>query len=293
VKVQNAVIPVAGLGTRFLPATKATPKEMLPVVDTPAIQLVVEEAVRAGVTDILMVTGRGKRSIEDHFDRSAELEYFLEAKGKFDELKQVRAIAELASIYYTRQRDPLGLGHAIACAETHIGDKPFVVMLPDDLVRPRTPLLDRMLKVHERYGRSVLAAIEVGRDEASLYGMIEPEPVEEDLVRIVSIIEKPAPERSPSTLAAIGRYVFTPEIFDALEAAPDLGPDTEIGLTDGIARLSAYQTVYAYLHEGGRFDIGEKLDYLRATVQVACDRDDLGPTFRAWLGQFCKEQGLV
>ena len=207
-KVQNAVIPVAGLGTRFLPATKATPKEMLPVIDTPAIQLVVEEAVRAGITDILMVTGRGKRSIEDHFDRSAELEHFLEAKGKFDELKQVRAIAELASIYYTRQRDPLGLGHAIACRDPHRRQ----AVRRDAARRSRPaqdPLLDRMLKVHERYGRSVLAAIEVGRDEASLYGMIEPEPVEEDLVRIVSIIEKPAPEdprpRSPRSAATCSR----------------------------------------------------------------------------------------
>ncbi|HZN43002.1 MAG TPA: UTP--glucose-1-phosphate uridylyltransferase, partial [Actinomycetota bacterium] len=213
-KVQHAVIPVAGLGTRFLPATKATPKEMLPVIDTPAIQLVVEEAVRAGITDILMITGRGKRSIEDHFDRSAELEHFLESKGKFDELKQVRAIAELANIYYTRQRDPLGLGHAVACAEAHIGNEPFVVMLPDDLVKPKTPLLDRMMKVHERYGRSVLAAIEVAREDASLYGMIEPEQVDDDLARVVSIVEKPSPEESPSNLAAIGRYVFTPEIFD-------------------------------------------------------------------------------
>jgi UTP--glucose-1-phosphate uridylyltransferase len=290
VKVQNAVIPVAGLGTRFLPATKATPKEMLPVVDTPAIQLVVEEAVRAGITDILMVTGRGKRSIEDHFDRSAELEHFLEAKGKFDELKQVRAIAELATIYYTRQRDPLGLGHAIACAETHVGDKPFVVMLPDDLVRPRTPLLDRMLKVHERYGRSVLAAIEVGRDEASLYGMIEPEPVEEDLVRIVSIIEKPAPERSPSTLAAIGRYVFTPEIFDALRETPP-GHGGEIQLTDAINLLAQEQAVYALTFEG-RFDVGNKLDYLRATVELALDRDDIGPQFKAYLAELARRERL-
>jgi UTP--glucose-1-phosphate uridylyltransferase len=290
VKVRKAVIPVAGLGTRFLPATKAVPKEMLPVIDTPAIQLVVEEAVRAGIDDILMVTGRAKRSIEDHFDRSAELEHFLEAKGKFDELKQIRAIAELATISYTRQRDPLGLGHAVACAEPHVGSAPFVVMLPDDLVRPKTPLLDRMLKIHERYGRSVLAAIEVAREESSLYGMIEPEPVEEDLVRIASIVEKPAPEDSPSTLAAIGRYVFTPEIFDALRETPP-GHGGEVQLTDAINLLAQDQAVYALTFEG-RFDVGSKLDYLRATVELALARDDLGQDFKEYLAELARRERL-
>jgi UTP--glucose-1-phosphate uridylyltransferase len=290
VKVQHAVIPVAGLGTRFLPATKATPKEMLPVIDTPAIQLVVEEAVRAGITDILMITGRGKRSIEDHFDRSAELEHFLESKGKFDELKQVRAIAELANIYYTRQRDPLGLGHAVACAEAHIGNEPFVVMLPDDLVKPKTPLLDRMMKVHERYGRSVLAAIEVAREDASLYGMIEPEQVDDDLARVVSIVEKPSPEESPSNLAAIGRYVFTPEIFDALRETPP-GHGGEIQLTDAINLLAQGQAVYAVSFEG-RFDVGNKIDYLRATVEMALDRDDVGADFKAYLAGLVRREKL-
>ena len=289
-KVQHAVIPVAGLGTRFLPATKATPKEMLPVIDTPAIQLVVEEAVRAGITDILMITGRGKRSIEDHFDRSAELEHFLESKGKFDELKQVRAIAELANIYYTRQRDPLGLGHAVACAEAHIGNEPFVVMLPDDLVKPKTPLLDRMMKVHERYGRSVLAAIEVAREDASLYGMIEPEQVDDDLARVVSIVEKPSPDRSPSNLAAIGRYVFTPEIFDALRETPP-GHGGEIQLTDAINLLAQGQAVYAVSFEG-RFDVGNKIDYLRATVELALDRDDVGADFKAYLAGLVRREKL-
>ena len=289
-KVQHAVIPVAGLGTRFLPATKATPKEMLPVIDTPAIQLVVEEAVRAGITDILMITGRAKRSIEDHFDRSPELEHFLESKGKFDELKQVRAIAELANIYYTRQRDPLGLGHAVACAEAHIGNEPFVVMLPDDLVKPKTPLLDRMMKVHERYGRSVLAAIEVGREDSSLYGMIEPEQVDDDLARVVSIVEKPSPEDSPSNLAAIGRYVFTPEIFDALRETPP-GHGGEIQLTDAINLLAQGQAVYAVSFEG-RFDVGNKIDYLRATVELALDRDDVGADFKAYLAGLVRREKL-
>jgi UTP--glucose-1-phosphate uridylyltransferase len=289
-RVRHAVIPVAGLGTRFLPATKATPKEMLPIVDTPAIQLVVEEAVRAGISDILMVTGRGKRSIEDHFDRSAELEHFLESKGKFDELKQVRAIAELAQVYYTRQRDPLGLGHAVACAESHVGDEPFVVILPDDLIPRRTPLLDRMLKIHERYGRSVLAAIEVPREEVSLYGTIEPEPVEEDLVRIVSIVEKPAPEEAPSNLAAIGRYIFTPEIFGALRETPP-GHGGEIQLTDAINLLAQDQAVYALTFEG-RYDVGNKLDYLRATVELALAREDLGSEFKSYLAELVRREKL-
>jgi UTP--glucose-1-phosphate uridylyltransferase len=289
-RVRHAVIPVAGLGTRFLPATKATPKEMLPIVDTPAIQLVVEEAVRAGISDILMVTGRGKRSIEDHFDRSAELEHFLESKGKFDELKQVRAIAELAQVYYTRQRDPLGLGHAVACAESHVGDEPFVVILPDDLIPRRTPLLDRMLKIHERYGRSVLAAIEVPREEVALYGTIEPEPVEEDLVRIVSIVEKPAPEEAPSNLAAIGRYVFTPEIFGALRETPP-GHGGEIQLTDAINLLAQDQAVYALTFEG-RYDVGNKLDYLRATVELALAREDLGSEFKSYLAELVRREKL-
>ena len=289
-RVQHAVIPVAGLGTRFLPATKATPKEMLPIVDTPAIQLVVEEAVRAGITDILMVTGRGKRSIEDHFDRSAELEHFLESKGKFDELKQVRAIAELAQIYYTRQRDPLGLGHAVAFAEAHVGNEPFVVILPDDLIQRRVPLLDRMLKIHERYGRSVLAAIEVPREEVSRYGTIEPESVEEDLVRIVSIVEKPTPESAPSNLAAIGRYVFTPEIFDALRETPP-GHGGEIQLTDAINLLAQDQAVYALTFEG-RYDVGNKLDYLRATVEIAMEREDLGADFKAYLAELVRREKL-
>jgi UTP--glucose-1-phosphate uridylyltransferase len=284
-------MPVAGLGTRFLPATKATPKEMLPIVDIPAIQLAVEEAVRAGITDILMVTGRGKGSIEDHFDRSPELEQILESKGKFDELKQVRAIAELATIQYTRQRDPLGLGHAVACAEAHVGDRPFAVMLPDDLIRPKALLLDRMLKIHQRDGRSVVAAIEVAGDEASLYGMIEPERIEDDLVRIVSIVEKPLPEHAPSNLAAIGRYVLTPEIFDAIRETPP-GHGGEIQLTDAINLLAQQQPVYAVTFEG-RFDVGNKLDYLRATIELALDRDDVRPEFRAYLSELVRREGLA
>jgi UTP--glucose-1-phosphate uridylyltransferase len=292
VKVKKAVIPAAGLGTRFLPATKAQPKEMLPVIDTPAIQYVVEEAVRAGLEDILIITGRGKRPIEDHFDRSVELEAFLEAKGKFDELKQVREISDMANIHYIRQKDPLGLGHAVAVAEPHVGNEPFAVLLGDDLISRSMPLLENMLKIHERYGRSVVAAQEVSRDEISLYGCIQPEFVEDDLAKIVSIVEKPSPEDAPSNLAAIGRYVFTPEIFDAIrETQPGRGG--EIQLTDAINLLAQQQAVYASVFDHGRYDVGNKLDYLKATVEMAIEREDVGEEFRRWLADLVQRKKLL
>jgi UTP--glucose-1-phosphate uridylyltransferase len=291
-KVTKAVIPAAGLGTRFLPATKAQPKEMLPLLDTPAIQYVVEEAVRAGLTDILIVTGRGKRSIEDHFDRSIELETFLEGKGKFDELKQVREISDMASIHYIRQKDPLGLGHAVSVAEAFVGDEPFAVMLGDDIIADSNPLLPEMLGVHERYGRSAVAAMEVSRDEISLYGAIKPEFVEDRLARIVSIVEKPKPEDAPSNLAAIGRYILTPEIFDCLrDIAPGVGG--EIQLTDAINLLAQQQAVYAWVFEGGRYDVGNRLDYLKATIELAIDREDIGTDFRAYLADLVEREKLL
>jgi len=290
--VRKAVIPAAGLGTRFLPATKAQPKEMLPIVDKPAIQYVVEEAVNAGLNDILIITGRGKRSIEDHFDRSVELEQVLEAKGKFDELKQVREISEMGAIHYIRQRDPLGLGHAVGVAEDHVAGEPFAVLLGDDIMREGNPLLQEMLKVHERYGRSVIAVQEVPREDISLYGAIRPEFVEERLARVVSIVEKPAPEEAPSNLAAIGRYVLTPEIFDALRATPP-GKGGEIQLTDAINILAQEQAVYAYVFENGRFDVGNKLDYLRATLELAIDREDLREGLRAYLADFVQRKKIL
>jgi len=292
-KVRKAVIPAAGLGTRFLPATKAQPKEMLPLIDKPAIQYVVEEAVRCGLTDILIVTGRGKRSIEDHFDRSLELEHFLETKGKFDELKEVREVSEMATIHYIRQRDALGLGHAVSVAEDHVGDEPFAVLLGDDIIGESTPLLSEMLGVHDRYGRSVLAAMQVARDDISLYGCIDPEFVEEDrLARVLSIVEKPSPEEAPSNLAAIGRYVLTPEIFDSLRNL-EPGVGGEVQLTDAINALAQEQAVYAYVFEDGRFDVGNKLDYLKATVELAIDRDDVGPDFRRWLADLVERKKLL
>jgi len=291
-KVRKAVIPAAGLGTRFLPATKAQPKVMLPVIDVPAIQLVVEEAARAGIDDVLIVTGRGQRAIEDHFDRNLELERFLEDKAKFDELKRIRQISDMAEVHYIRQKEALGLGHAVAVAQAHVGDEPFVVLLGDDLIHPSARLLDEMLRAHDTFGRSVIAAMEVSKHDISMYGCIEPELFEEHLVRILSIVEKPSPEEAPSNLAAIGRYVFTPEIFDALQRITP-GRGGEIQLTDAINLLAQEQAVYAYRFEGRRFDVGNPLDYLKATVELAVERDDLGPEFRSWLAEFVQREKLV
>jgi UTP--glucose-1-phosphate uridylyltransferase len=286
------VIPAAGLGTRFLPATKAQPKEMLPVVDKPTIQYVVEEAVGAGIRDILIVTGRGKRTLEDHFDRSFELEYYLEEAGKHDDLKRVREISEMAVIQYIRQRDPRGLGSAVATAEPHVAGEPFAVLLGDDIVLGPDPLLARMIEIYERYGRSVIAVQQVPREDIHLYGAVRPEYVEDNLARVVDIVEKPPRDEAPSNLAAIGRYVLTPEIFDAIRQTP---PDSrgEVQLTDAIGLLAREQAVYAYVFEGTRYDIGKKLDYLRATVELAADRDDLGPEFRQFLVDLVQRKKLI
>jgi UTP--glucose-1-phosphate uridylyltransferase len=292
VKVKKAVIPAAGLGTRFLPATKAQPKEMLPIVDKPAIQYVVEEAVGAGLIDILVISGRGKRTIEDHFDRSFELEYYLETKGKYDLLKETREVSELGIIHYIRQRDPLGLGNAVAVAEPHVGGEPFACLLGDDIMAHDNPLLVEMLKVHDRYGRSVVAVMEVPKSDISLYGCIQPEFVEENLARVVQVVEKPSPEDAPSNLAVIGRYVLTPEIFDALRRT-EPGVGGEVQLTDAINILAQEQAVYAYIFEGGRFDIGNKLDYLKATVELGIDREDIGDEFREFLSDLVQRKKLI
>jgi len=290
--IRKAVIPAAGLGTRFLPATKAQPKEMLPLVDKPAIQHVVEEAVSAGLRDILIITGRGKRSVEDHFDRSFELEHYLEKSGKCDTLKEMQAIAEMADIHYVRQGEPRGLGHAVSVARQHVGDESFAVMLGDDVMAEGSTVLSNMVNLHERYGRSVLALKEFPRGELSAYGCALPEAVDESLVRILDVVEKPEPQDAPSNLAVMGRYVFTPEIFDCLERVGP-GAGGEIQLTDAIALLLKEQTVYGYVFEDGRYDIGDKLDYLRATVELAIDREDLGPKFRAFLADLVQRKKLI
>ncbi len=289
--VTTAVIPAAGLGTRFLPATKAQPKEMLPVVDKPAIQYVVEEAVRAGIDDILIITGRGKRSLEDHFDRNFELEYFLGEKGKHDQRDQLVDIAELADIHYVRQGEPLGLGHAIAVARKHVGDNPFAVLLGDEWMSAESQLLEGMIATYERYNRSVVALKEVTPEEISRYGCAKPEPVSDRLVQILDLVEKPDPAVAPSNLAVMGRYVLTPEIFEALERI-EPGSGGELQLTDAIALLLQSQAVYGYTFTEGRYDTGQVLDYLKVIVELASERDDLGPDFRAFLAGFVRDRGL-
>ena len=283
--VTKAVIPAAGLGTRFLPATKAQPKEMLPVVDKPAIQYVVEEAVRAGIDDILIITGRAKRSLEDHFDRNFELEYYLAERGKNEELEAVQSLAELADIHFVRQGEPLGLGHAVSVARKHVGDHPFAVLLGDDLMDARSRVLEKMIAAHVETGSSIVAVQQVPETEISSYGCIQPEPLDDaspGLVRVLGIVEKPDPADAPSDLAVMGRYVLTPEIFDALEEVT-AGVGGEIQLTDAIGVLLGRQDVLAYCFAGGRYDIGRKLDYLEATVRLALEREDLGPAFREFL----------
>jgi UTP--glucose-1-phosphate uridylyltransferase len=289
--VTKAVLPVAGLGTRFLPATKATPKEMLPVVDKPAIQYVVEEAVAAGLHDVLLVTGRNKNSLENHFDRNWELEAALEAKGDRRQLARLREATVPADIHYVRQGDPRGLGHAVSRAAAHVGREPFAVLLGDDLIADDfdgdPPLLSQMLEVRDRFGGSVLALIEVPPEQISLYGAAAVEPTDTPgLVRVVDLVEKPEPGQAPSSLALIGRYVLDPAIFDVLERTPP-GRGGEIQLTDALRTL-AHQgaPVHGVVYRGRRYDTGDRLAYLEAVVQIACAREDLGPPFREWLRAF-------
>ncbi|PFG37474.1 UDP-glucose pyrophosphorylase [Flavimobilis soli] len=295
--ITKAVIPAAGLGTRFLPATKSTPKEMLPIVDKPAIQYVVEEAVAAGLEDVLFITGRSKRSLEDHFDGVPELEANLEAKGDEDRLEAVKESTNLADIHFVRQGEPLGLGHAVLRAKHHVGNEPFAVLLGDDLIDARDPILPVMTAVAERTGGSVVALLEVDPAQISLYGCAAVSPVAEvgdgleveasDVVRIDALVEKPAAEDAPSNLAIIGRYVLSPAVFEVLERTKP-GRGGEIQLTDALAELASTPAeqgggVYGVVFRGRRYDTGDRLDYLKAVVQLACDREDLGGDFRDWL----------
>jgi UTP--glucose-1-phosphate uridylyltransferase len=292
-QVRKAVIPAAGLGTRFLPATKSTPKEMLPVVDRPAMQYVVEEAVQAGLTDILIITGRNKRAVEDHFDRNFELEHYLEGSGKHDLLKEVQFASDLADIHYARQRDPLGLGHAVSVARHHVGDEPFAVLLPDDIMVDDAALLRSMLDAFTRFGRAVVALQEVAPEEISFYGCAEPSTTHADgLVELGRIVEKPKRDEAPSNLAVIGRYVFPAEIFDAL-ANIEPGRGGELQLTDAIALLLETQAVYGRVCSSGRYDVGQKLDFLRANVELALDRPDMADEFAEYLRELVQRRGLV
>ena len=287
--ITKAVIPAAGLGTRFLPATKAMPKEMLPVVDKPAIQYVVEEAVAAGLTDVLMITGRNKNALENHFDRVGELEATLAAKGDEDRLAKVNLSSDMADMFYVRQGDPKGLGHAVLRARKHVGNEPFAVLLGDDIIDQRDVLLSRMIEVQADRNATVVALLEVDPAAAFLYGIATVEATaEDDIVRIVGLVEKPAPGTQPSNFAIIGRYVLRPEVFDVLEkTAP--GKGGEIQLTDALQTLAKENIaggVYGVVFRGRRYDTGDRLDYIKAIVQLAVDREDLGPGLRPWLKDF-------
>jgi UTP--glucose-1-phosphate uridylyltransferase len=276
-----------------LPATKAQPKEMIPVIDMPGIQYTVEEAVRAGIHDILVITSSGKGSMEDHFDRSLQLEEHLEHTDKKEELDEVRRIGNLVSLHTVRQKEPAGLGHAVLVGRAHVGNEPFAVMLPDEIVPEpsgdEVPMLPRMIEVFEQTRSAVIAVQKVPLDQISSYGSIAPEPTDDpDVVRVLDMVEKPAQEDAPSDLGSRGRYVLPPEIFDALEET-EPGVGDEIQLTDAIKALAGKETVYAYVHDGPMFDVGKKLDYLKATVELALRRSDLGPQFKDFLVELISE----
>ena len=286
----KAVIPAAGLGTRFLPATKAMPKEMLPVVDQPAIQYVVEEAVNAGLSDLLMITGRQKRALEDHFDREPNLERALEAKGDFDRLEAVQHASGLGPLHFVRQGDPKGLGHAVLCARQHVGDEPFAVLLGDDLIDERDQLLSIMIEVQARTGGSVVALIEVDPAQISAYGCADVSAVDgEDHVRVNGLVEKPSVADAPSNLAVIGRYVLHPAVFDVLEDTPP-GRGGEIQLTDALQTLATSDGegggVYGVIFKGRRYDTGDKLSYLKAVISIASERVEFGEDLKTWMKAF-------
>ncbi|MBI2906814.1 MAG: UTP--glucose-1-phosphate uridylyltransferase GalU [Chloroflexi bacterium] len=281
-KVKKAVVTAAGLGTRFLPATKAQPKEMLPLVDKPLIQYAVEEAVASGIKQVLIITALGKHSIEDHFDYNVELERALEKKGDRKALERVRKIAEVAAIAYTRQKEQLGLGHAVLMARELTGDEPFVVILPDDIVDSDVPCIKQMLEVYERFSSCVIAVERVKREDIKSYGIIDPEPIGERVYRVRRLVEKPSPEEAPSNLGIVGRYILTPAVFDALDRTPR-GKGGEIQLTDALQILLEKEAIYAYEFEGTRYDAGTPPGYLRASVEHALRRPDIGPQFREYL----------
>jgi UTP--glucose-1-phosphate uridylyltransferase len=288
--ITKAVIPAAGLGTRFLPATKAMPKEMLPVVDKPAIQYVVEEAVAAGLTDVLMITGRNKNALENHFDRVGELEATLLQKGDIDRLKKVNYATDLAEVHYVRQGDPKGLGHAVLRARMHVGHEPFAVLLGDDIIDSRDVLLSRMVEEQGKRNATIVALLEVDPSVVHMYGVATIEATEtDDVVRVTGLVEKPTRENAPSNYAIIGRYVLQPEIFDILQHTPP-GKGGEIQLTDALQTLAANPSiaggVYGVVFRGRRYDTGDRLDYIKAIVQLAVDREDLGPDLRPWLKDF-------
>ncbi|MGG7619602.1 UTP--glucose-1-phosphate uridylyltransferase GalU [Bacillus coreaensis] len=281
-KVKKAIIPAAGLGTRFLPATKAQPKEMLPIVDKPTLQYIIEEAVQSGIEEILIITGRNKKSIEDHFDKSVELELELETKGKHELLAQVREISEMVNIHFIRQKEPKGLGHAIYCAKSFIGNEPFAVLLGDDIVYSEKPCLKQMIDTYEEYKTTILGVQEVSSEDVDKYGIIDGKHIEDRVYKVKGLVEKPPVDEAPSNVAILGRYIINPAIFEILESTKP-GKGGEIQLTDALKELAQKEAVYAYHFEGRRYDVGDKLGFLEATVEYALRREDLREDFLKYL----------
>ena len=283
-RIKKAVIPAAGLGTRFLPATKAQPKEMLPIVDKPTLQYIIEEAVDSGIEEILIITGRNKKSIEDHFDKSVELELELEKKGKNELLEKVQKISSMASIYYIRQKEPKGLGDAIYCAKSFIGNEPFAVMLGDDIVDSETPCLKQLIDTYDEYRTTVLGVQKVNEHDVDKYGIISAKHIEDRVYKVKDLVEKPEIDKAPSNIAILGRYIITPEIFNILEKLPP-GKGGEVQLTDALKMLSKKEAMYAYVFEGKRYDVGDKLGFLEATVDFALKKPELRDDFMGYLNK--------
>jgi len=286
--VRKAIIPAAGLGTRFLPATKSQPKEMLPIVDKPTLQYIIEEAIESGIEEILIVTGRSKKSIEDHFDRSVELELELEQKGKKEMLKMVQDISNMVNIHYIRQKEPKGLGHAIHCAKSFIGNEPFAVLLGDDIVDAYTPCLKQLINAYNEYKTTILGVQEVAKEDTNKYGILDVKHIEDRVFKVKDMVEKPNVEDAPSNIAILGRYIITPEIFNILEEQ-EPGKGGEIQLTDALQTLATKETIYAYNFEGRRYDVGDKLGFLEATVDFALKRNELRDEFMEFLKSKCEE----
>ena len=281
-RVRKAIIPAAGLGTRFLPATKSQPKEMLPIVDKPTLQYIIEEAIESGIEEILIVTGRSKKSIEDHFDRSVELELELEQKGKKEMLKMVQDISNMVNIHYIRQKEPKGLGHAIHCAKSFIGNEPFAVLLGDDIVDAKVPCLKQLINTYDVYKTTVLGVQEVAKEDTDKYGILDVKHIEDRVYKVKDMVEKPSVEEAPSNIAILGRYIITPEIFNILENQ-EPGKGGEIQLTDALQTLATKEAIYAYNFEGRRYDVGDKLGFLEATVDFALKRPELRDEFMEFL----------
>ncbi len=288
-RIRKAVIPAAGLGVRFLPATKALPKEMIPIVDTPTIQYIIQEAVDSGIEDILIITGRDKKPIEDHFDKSVALEEHLKEKGKTGELEMLHRISDMAQIFYVRQQEPRGLGHAVYCARRFVGDEPFAVLLGDDIVRSEVPCLKQLMDLYDEVQATVIGVQEVPPADVSKYGILDAEPVRENVYRVRDLVEKPAPEEAPSRLAIMGRYIIEPAVFDIL-ARTKPGAGGEIQLTDALRELAGPGEMYGLVFQGRRYDVGDKLGYLKATVEFALARPDLAGQFRSYLETLVRER---